>query len=194
VSELANKTEPSSEMHILIEGCKKQDRENQRLLYQHHYAYAMSICLRYTKTKEEAREILNDGFMKVFSKIDQYNPETSFHGWLRKIMINTAIDHYRKEAKHYRQVSLERAEYSSVVTTTAVEDLAHAELIAMVQQLSPAYRTVFNMYVIDGYTHREIGAILGVSEGTSKSNLLKAREVLRNKLQKSSTTAYAKSI
>ncbi|RAW00977.1 RNA polymerase sigma factor [Pseudochryseolinea flava] len=181
-------------MHLLIEGCKKHDRENQRLLYQHHYAYAMSICLRYSRTREEAREILNDGFMKVFSKIDQYNPETSFQGWLRRIMINTAIDHYRKEEKHYQQVSIERAEYTFTTSASAVEDLSHAELMTMVQALSPAYRTVFNMYVIDGYTHREIGEILQISEGTSKSNLLKAREVLKERLQKLNVTAYAKSV
>ena len=109
-------------------------------------------------------------------------------------MINTAIDHYRKEVKHYHQASLEHGEQRFATTTTAVENLAHQELMAMVQELSPGYRAVFNLYVIDGYNHKEIGAMLGISEGTSKSNLLKAREVLRNKLEKLGNVAYAKSV
>ncbi|HEY3403958.1 MAG TPA: RNA polymerase sigma factor [Ohtaekwangia sp.] len=178
-------------MLLLIEGCKKRDRESQRLLYKHHYAYAMSICSRYTRTREEAREILNDGFMKVFSKIDQYNPETSFEGWIRRIMINTAIDHYRKEVKHYHHIPIQDGEH--VIPEIPADDLSHQELIRMIQQLSPAYRAVFNLYVVDGYTHKEISKILGISEGTSKSNLLKAREVLRKKLQEVNVV-YAKSV
>jgi len=180
-------------MLLFLEGCKQRDRESQRMLYRHHYAYAMSICLRYCQTKEEAREILNDGFMKVFSKIEQYNPETSFLGWLRRIMINTAIDHYRKEVKHYHQSSIEN-EKPVANTTSVLDDLGHQELLQLVQQLSPAYRAVFNLYAIDGYNHKEIGQILGISEGTSKSNLSKAREVLRDKLQKIQNVVYAKSV
>ena len=181
-------------MLLFLEGCKKHDRESQRMLYKHHYAYAMSICLRYAQTKEEAREILNDGFMKVFSKIAQYNPETSFQGWLRRIMINTARDHYRKELKHYHQSSVDDATQSLVVGASVFEELGHQDLMKLVQELSPAYRAVFNLYAIDGYNHKEIGQILGISEGTSKSNLMKAREVLKNKLQKNQNVGYAKSV
>lgn len=180
-------------MLLFLEGCKQQDRESQRMLYKHHYAYAMSICLRYSQTKEEAKEILNDGFMKVFSKIDQYNIETSFLGWLRRIMINTAIDHYRKEVKHYQQIAIE-TQQPVVTTASALEELGYQELMSLVQQLTPAYRAVFNLYAIDGYNHKEIGQILGISEGTSKSNLSKAREVLKSKIQKNQTEVYAKSI
>jgi len=180
-------------MHLLIEGCKKRDRESQRLLYKHYYAYAMSICTRYSRTREEAREILNDGFMKVFSKIDQYNPETSFQGWLRRTMINTAIDHYRKEVKHYNQVSIHDDESSVSIPVIPEDDLAHQDLVSLIQQLSPAYRAVFNLYVVDGHNHKEISKILGISEGTSKSNLLKAREVLRKKLHHLNVV-YAKSV
>ena len=108
-------------------------------------------------------------------------------------MINTAIDHYRKEVKHYNQVSIE-GEQPFVTTASALDDLGHQELMLMVQQLSPAYRAVFNLYAIDGYNHKEIGQILGISEGTSKSNLSKAREVLKGKLQKIQNVVYAKSI
>ncbi len=185
-------SKPPEAMLLFLEGCKQQDRESQRMLYKHHYAYAMSICLRYIQTKEEAKEILNDGFMKVFLKIDQYNPETSFLGWLRRIMINTAIDHYRKEVKHYHQTSIENEHF--VTTASAIEELGYQELMILIQQLTPAYRAVFNLYAIDGYSHKEIGQILGISEGTSKSNLSKAREVLKAKLQKNQNVVYAKSV
>jgi RNA polymerase sigma-70 factor (ECF subfamily) len=96
-----------SNMLLLIQGCKRNDRESQRLLYQHYYGFAMGICLRYCRTSDEAKEVLNDGFMKVFQKIDQYNQDTSFHGWLKKILINTAIDQYRREKKHYNHADLD---------------------------------------------------------------------------------------
>lgn len=131
--------------------------------------------------------------MKVFSKVDQYNPDTSFLGWLRRIMINTAIDHYRKEVKHYDQSTIEFHQ-PFVTTASAIEELTHQELMTMVQQLTPAYRAVFNLYAIDGYNHKEIAQILGISEGTSKSNLMKAREVLKTKLQKIQNVVYAKSV
>lgn len=131
--------------------------------------------------------------MKVFSKVDQYNPDTSFLGWLRRIMINTAIDHYRKEVKHYDQDTIEFHQ-PFVTTASAIEELTHQELMAMIQQLTPGYRAVFNLYAIDGYNHKEIAEILGISEGTSKSNLMKAREVLKTKLQKIQAVVYAKSV
>src|SRR6478752_4137234 len=90
-------------MQLLIQSCKKNDRESQRLLYQHYYGYAMSICVRYCRSYEESKEIVNDGFMKVFKKLDQHETESSFKAWLHKIMVNSAIDHYRKEVKHYHQ-------------------------------------------------------------------------------------------
>ena len=180
-------------MLLLIQGCKRNDRESQRLLYQHYYGYAMSICLRYCKTKDEAKEVVNDGFMKIFLKIEQYKLDTSFKAWVRRIMINSSIDHYRRELKHQYNKPLEEA-YHSHSIGNAVDNLAHEELVGLIQKLSPAYRAVFNLYVIDGHTHDEIGEILGISEGTSKSNLMKARENLRKMLEKLTTVAYAKSI
>ena len=178
-------------MLLLIQGCKRNDRESQRLLYRHYYGYAMSICLRYCKTKDEAEEVLNDGFLKVFQKIDQYRLDTSFKAWLRRIMINSSIDHYRKEVKHYNQFDVTEVTIQDT-GTDAVESISYAELMALVQRLSPAYRAVFNLHVIDGYTHEEIGKMLGISEGTSKSNLLKARNNLRKMLERYSNVEYAK--
>ncbi|MBL7835219.1 MAG: RNA polymerase sigma factor [Cyclobacteriaceae bacterium] len=166
-------------MRLLLEGCKKNDRESQRLLYQHYYAYAMSICVRYSHSFEEAKEIVNDGFMKVYQKIDQHETESSFKGWMRRIMINAAIDHYRKESKHYHHVEASPDKVFEPAVGTVLDDISYAELIGMIQNLSPAYRAVFNLHVIDGFTHEEISGILNISEGTSKSNLAKARENLK---------------
>jgi RNA polymerase sigma-70 factor (ECF subfamily) len=178
-------------MHLLIQGCKRNDRDSQRLLYQHYYSYALSICARYSRNITEAKEVVNDGFMKVFGKIDQYNPESSFKGWIRKIMINASIDQYRKELKHQQHDNLASV-FSPVVQPQAITDLSFEELIGLVQKLSPAYRAVFNLYAIDGHTHEEIGKILNISVGTSKSNLLKARENLRRMLDGLNRILYEK--
>ncbi|MEO1053924.1 MAG: RNA polymerase sigma factor [Bacteroidota bacterium] len=178
-------------LHSLLKGCQKNDRESQQLLYQHFYGYSMSVCVRYSSTEDEAKEILNDGFMKVFTKLDLYDQKRSFKAWLRRILINTALDHYRKNLKHNNEVDIYLGEnqYSEV---NVVDDLSYNEIIGLVQCLSPAYRTVFSMYVIDGYTHEEIGEKLGISVGTSKSNLSKAKANLRKMLVKSDNEAYAK--
>jgi len=178
-------------MLLLIQGCKRNDRDSQRLLYQHYYAYALSICVRYSRNMNEAKEVVNDGFMKVFAKIDQYNLESPFKGWLRKIMINTSIDQYRKELKHQQKDSIKHA-HKSFTDPQAIAELSHEELIGLVQKLSPSYRAVFNLYVIDGYTHDEIGKLLNISSGTSKSNLLKARENLRKMLEGLNRISYEK--
>lgn len=179
-------------MQLLLEGCRQNNRESQRLLYQHYYSYAMSICLRYCRSADGAKEILNDGFLKVFKKIDQYNPDTSFKAWLRRIMINTAIDFYRREAKHNYHEDIENTSLKSD-QPEVIGQLSYEELINMIQRLPPAYRAVFNLHVIDGYSHEEIGLILEISEGTSKSNLMKARISLRKMLEKMNKS-YARSV
>lgn len=178
-------------MDLLIQGCKRNDRDSQRLLYQHYYSYALSICIRYSRSATEAKEVVNDGFMKVFGKIDQYNSDSPFKGWLRKIMIHTSIDQYRKELKHQHTEST-KATLPVFTQPEAISDLAHDELISLVQKLSPAYRAVFNLYVIDGFTHPEISKLLKISTGTSKSNLLKARENLRKMLSELNIVSYEK--
>ncbi len=178
-------------MHLLIQGCKNKDRESQRLLYQHYYSYAFSICVRYSRNMAEAKEVVNDGFMKVFAKINQYQQDAPFKGWLRKIMINASIDQYRKELKHQHHAPIELAASSSV-QAEAITLLSHEELMQLVQQLSPAYRAVFNLYAIDGHTHEEIGKLIGISPGTSKSNLMKARENLRDMLLHLNLISYEK--
>ncbi len=160
------------------------------MLYQHFYGYAMSVSLRYSKNKEEAAEILDDGFMKIFSKISAYSPARSFKGWVRQIMINTALDHYRKELRHAHLRSIDETTTQVAVADSVLHEMAYEDLIRVIQQLTPAYRAVFNLYAIDGYSHEEIAALLRISVGTSKSNLSKARANLREMLRKTYQDEY----
>ncbi len=182
---MANGSPPPA-LHELLAGCLRNQRRSQELLYQQFYGYAMGVCLRYTSTREEALEVLNDGFLKVFTRLQQYDQAQPFKGWLRRILINTALDNYRHEVRHYHHDDAGKAEQVATDQADAYSQLAYEELIGLVQDLSPAYRLVFNMYVIDGYSHEEISARLGISAGTSKSNLARAREALRSMLQKKS--------
>lgn len=175
----------SKDHEALVSGCLKGNREAQRKLYKLFYGYAMSICLRYSKNAEEAKDVLNDGFLKVFTKLSYYNPQKSFKGWIRRIMINTALDSYRHNLKHYQLSAIDTAE-PAAEPFDILQQMDYDYLIQLIQKLSPAYRAVFNLHVIDGYTHEEVAELLGISAGTSKSNLAKARAHLREALKKSS--------
>lgn len=176
----------------LLAGCLRHNRRSQEMLYRQFYGYAMSVCLRYTQTREEAVEVLNDGFLKVFTKLHQYDPAQPFKPWLRRILINTATDYYRQAAPHYYQNDLHAAEHLTSQEADALSGLGHEYLLSLVQQLTPAYRMVFNLYAIDGYSHDEIATQLGISVGSSKSNLARARENLRLLLQKKTSDEYGR--
>lgn len=192
VEDSQNTLEDSLQLTALISSCQKGNREAQKMLYEQFYGYAMSVCLRYSPSREEAREILNDGFMKVFTRLNQRDQQASFKSWLRKIMIHNAIDYYRKNNKHYHHQDIDDVKtQGNTVENQALSSIAYGDLIQMVQQLPPAYRTVFNLHVIDGYTHEEIATQLNITEGTSKSNLFKAREHLKDQLQKLNIKSYA---
>ncbi|AMM49924.1 RNA polymerase sigma 70 [Rufibacter sp. DG15C] len=179
----------SKEIEAVLQGCLADNRAAQKELYRLFYGYAMSICVRYTKDAEEAKEVLNDGFMKVFTRLKQYDATKPFKGWLRRIMINTALDNYRHNLKHYHAIDLESAA-PTADSYDVLQQINYEYLIGLVQQLSPGYRTVFNMYVIDGYTHEEIAEILGITAGASKSNLFKARANLREMLKRNRVDEY----
>ena len=170
-------------IEILIDGCMKDDRKCQELLYRQFFGFAMGVCLRYASSKDEATFIVNDGFLKIFTKIHLYEPEKPFKAWFRRVMVNTALDYYRQNVKRYYQEDIQE-QYELESTSTADHDLDYEQLYAMVQRLSPAYRTVFNMYVIDGFSHEEIANKLNISIGTSKGNLARARENLRKMIQR----------
>lgn len=168
----------------LVKGCRKGDRLAQRKLYEFFYPKMMGVCLRYAQDRDEAAFILNNGFYKVFTHIDRYNEEAGeLEAWIRRIVINTAIDHYRKWVRQNKTVELKNARDQSD-NEVAVGSMEVEAIMKLVQQLPPAYRTVFNLYAVEGLSHKEIGEKLGISEGTSKSNLAKARKKLQAALAK----------
>lgn len=174
----------------LLIGCRKQHRGSQKLLYQEFYAYGMSICLRYADNRDEAAEILNDGFMKVFQNIGRFDLKRPFKPWLRRIIVNTAINHYHQKNRVLKAEELEKVRQQSANEEKVLSGITYDEIVDMLRKLPPAYRTVFNLHVIEGYKHEEIAHMLGVSVGTSKSNLFKAKEQLRRILNKFFETDY----
>jgi RNA polymerase sigma-70 factor (ECF subfamily) len=172
-------TAGENRLAAIIEACRRQDRASQRELYQLFYSYTLATAMRYTASAEEAREIVNDAFFQVFTKISNYNSELPFKAWLNRVTVHTAIDYYRKY--HHHDALL--AELSDAMAVEADNNifgrLSADDLRALVQQLPPAYRMAINLYAIEGYDHREIAEKLGITEGTSKSNLFKARAKLK---------------
>lgn len=165
----------------IISGCVKWDRNSQKLLYQEFYSYGMSICLRYSDSRDEAADIYNQAFLKVFQSIDKFNSTLPFKPWFRQIVINTTINHYHKKQKQIKIEELEKAS-NHPDSEHIISGIAYEELLGFLYQISPACRTVFNLHVIEGYSHDEIAKLLKISSGTSKSNLFKAKEQLRNLL------------
>ncbi len=166
----------------LIEGSAAGNRKMQQQLYNRFAAKMFGVCLRYASNREEAEDILQEGFIKVFNKIGSFRGEGSFEGWIRRIFVNTAIEHYRK--KIYLQPITEHEESVEGKYLSVLDSLAEKDIIALVQQLSPGYRTVFNMYVVEGYTHKQIAEELGISEGTSKSQLSRAKLILQDMVKR----------
>ena len=167
----------------LIDGCIQGDRRMQEELYRRFSPRMYAVCLRYAGNAEEAEDILQEGFVKIFKKLDSFRREGSFEGWIRRIFVNTAIEHFRR--KRYLMPVTEKEENTLEGKYTGVlDELAEKDILALVQELSPGYRTVFNMYVVEGYTHREIADMLGISEGTSKSQLSRAKVILQEMVKK----------
>jgi len=152
-------------------------------LYNRFSPRMYAVCLRYAGNTAEAEDILQEGFIKIYKKLDSFRSEGSFEGWIRRIFVNTAIEHFRR--KRYLQPVTEKEEntiegkYFSVL-----DDLAEKDILALVRELSPGYRTVFNLYVVEGYTHKEIADMMGISEGTSKSQLSRAKVILQDMVKK----------
>lgn len=177
----------------LINGCKKGRSKSQEELYKHFYGYAMSICLRYASNKEEAKEILNDSFLKVFSKLEQFDNKRSFRGWLRRIVINTAIDYYRRNEKHRGNYSIDDSFFEiSETDENVIDKLSAEDIMKLVQSLPESYRMTFNLYEVEGYSHDEIGEKLNVPVGTSRSNLSRAKKQLRQMVKNFLGIAYEK--
>lgn len=165
----------------LVEGCKRESRIAQKELFSKLYGRLLSICMRYSDNRDEAEDILQNGFIKVFKSIDNYKGDGSFEGWVKRIVVNTAIDNYRRKKIKPVVTDSELTDRMGNQLEDELEDESIYEKIPIsvvmeaVQKLSPAYKTVFNLYVLEGYNHNEISETLGISVGTSKSNLSKAR-------------------
>ncbi len=162
----------------LIAGCLKNNRDAQKGLYDVMSPKVFAICLRYADSYHTAEDLLQEGFIKVYKYIKNFRGDGSFEGWVKRIFVNTAIEHYRKKARMYPIVNLENVDYELKVEQIA-DTLELQDLQKLISRLSPGYKTVFNLYVVEGYSHREIGELLSISEGTSKSQLARARYLLQ---------------
>jgi RNA polymerase sigma-70 factor (ECF subfamily) len=177
----------NDQLKELIQRCAKHDRTAQEQLFKLFYGKMMGVCLRYTKDRDRAQEVVQESFIKIFDKLEEFDFKGSFEGWVRRIMVNASIDAIRKRNRQpfstgeeyvfNDSYSVQEHNFDEDITKIKAEHAMEA-----IQQLSPAYQTVFNLYVIENYSHKEIAQILGISEGTSKSNLAKAKQNLRKVL------------
>ena len=166
----------------LINGCINGDRQMQELLYHRFSPKMYAVCLRYSGNSEDARDLLQEGFIKIFKNLIKYRGDGSFEGWIRRIFVNTSIEHFRKKV-YLQNVSETQENTVEDKEWTVLDNLAEKDIINMIHELSPGYKTVFNMHVIEGYSHKEIADMLGINEGTSKSQLARAKMVLKKMVQ-----------
>lgn len=186
--------ENRSQLEDLIKGCLQKNQRSQEVLFKLFYGKMLAVCMRYSSDRDTAEEMLQEGFIKVFDKLDAFDYNGSFEGWVRRIMVNTAIDCIRRAKK--APILTDKDEDFKLGAVNPLEEKEELEFsgikaemaIAAIQELSPAYKTIFNLYVIEEYSHKEIAEMLGISEGTSKSNLSKAKmnlqRILKEKFMK----------
>jgi RNA polymerase sigma factor (sigma-70 family) len=172
----------------LIHGCKRKDARAQGELYNRYSGILFSICLRYSPNKVEAEDNLQDAFITIFNKAEQFKEKGSFEGWIKRITVNTVLQKYRKQKVFAIK---DEAKIEDAANEEVIDDgLPLDYLLRIIQELPDRYRLVFTMYVMDGYSHKEIGNLLGISDGTSKSNLARARGILKTKIEAYQTTNY----
>jgi RNA polymerase sigma-70 factor (ECF subfamily) len=182
--------ENKEQLKEIIEGCLRNDRRSQEAIFKLFYGKMMVVCMRYTNDRDTAQEVLQEGFMKVFEKLGAFDHKGSFEGWVRRIVANTAIDAIRRSKKNPiltdndNDFKIGGENPMEKQETIELGELKAEMAMEAIQKLSPAYRTVFNLYVLEEYSHKEIAEMLGISEGTSKSNLAKAKMNLQKILNK----------
>lgn len=167
----------------LINGCIDGNHKMQELLYKKFSSKMYGVCLRYSGNVDDANDLLQEGFVKVFKNLQKFRGDGSFEGWMRRIFVNTSIEHFRKKVKLYNVTEVQENTIEET-DLNILDTLAAKDIILLVNELSPGYKTVFNMHVIEGYSHKEIADLLGISEGTSKSQLARAKGVLKKSLEK----------
>lgn len=171
----------AEKLDILLEACKRGKSGSQEELYRRFASAMYGLCLQYASNEEDAQDIMQDGFIKVFTKLDQVKNPAALPGWIRRVMINTALERYRSQVILQR-VDEVKEEYDEVSGNEALDRITCEELTGLIETLTPRYRLVFNLYAIEGYAHQEISEELGISIGTSKSNLSRARAILQEKI------------
>ncbi len=181
----------AEQLEILIKGCKKGRARSQEQLYKLFSAAMYGLCLQYASDEDDAKDILQDGFVKVYQKIDQVKNPKAFPGWIRRVMINTALEKYRSQVLLQRMDESQQI-WKEEVSEDVLDRLSAEALLTLIKELSPKYKMVFNLYAIEGYSHREIGEMLQISEGTSKSNLSRARSILQEKVKKLYGTVHVR--
>lgn len=169
----------------LVRECIAGERQYQEMLYKKFSWKMMGVCMRYSKNREEAEDFLQEGFVKVFTHLRTYKAKGSLEGWVRRVIVNTILDGMRKKSLMFKVVDIEEADHE-LRADDLLSEISVQDLVALIQELAPGYRTVFNLYAVEGYTHKEIGKRLGISEGTSKSQFAMARKVLREKIDEQS--------
>jgi len=167
----------------IIRGCIRNEYKAQKMLYNKYYNLLMGVCLRYSHTKDEAEDVLIIGFYRIYKNMEKYNGKGSFENWMKRIVVNAAIDNYRKNNKHYHDEKVEDMESLADESGPLPEDLPIEEVRKAVNHLPSGYRMVFNLYSFEGYSHHDIAQMLDISVSTSKSQLRKARMALREQLQ-----------
>jgi len=167
----------------LIESCIKGDRAAQKVLYDRLAPRMFPVCIRYVGDREQAEDILQEGFITLFTRLDTYKGDGSFEGWARKIFVTTALMELRRKDALKMSDDLEMARGMKTETVTQLQSIGYKDLMKLITQLPPGFRTVFNMYAIEGYSHKEIGEILGISETTSRTQLSRARLWLQNRIK-----------
>lgn len=163
----------------IVQGCIKKDAIAQRHLYERFSRKMMGVCLRYFDSREEAEDVVQNGFISVFQNMESFKGSGSLEGWIRKIMVNTALTEIRKNKKLKQNIDLDSVEFMIPSSNYMSESFAAKDLLKIIQTLPTGFRTVFNLYAIEGYSHKEIGEMLGISEGTSKSQYSRAKAHLQ---------------
>lgn len=179
----------SIDYHQLLKDCLKLKPEAQRLLYEHFAPSMLGVCFRYTKSLADAEDVLQDGFVKVFKYLKQYRSDGELGAWIRRIMVNTALNFLKSNRKYSYDLSFDEMTLHPVSTENPLVDLQSKELAELVRQLPTGFQTIFNLHAVEGFTHVEIGSILGISDGTSRSQYARARSLLIEWIEKFSLKA-----
>jgi RNA polymerase sigma factor (sigma-70 family) len=166
----------------LIRQCLNNDVKAQEYLYRRFAPKMFGVCLRFARNQMEAEDLLQEGFIKIFINLNSFRGEGSLEGWIRRTMVNSAINYYKKNIKYQKEIAIDQNEFNLPQISEPIHELSAQELLKLISGLPPGYRMVFNLNIIEGYTHKEIGKLLNISENTSKSQLSRARNTLQKLL------------